>query len=126
MQRKTSNSGASQHLPELMQLRHVRSVAHQYDIDLQGVSIKIERDANLINTGICGVANHEHSGKGRIHLLPDAFSSEEELARTLFHEKMHLEQFITHGYDNVSSDYARFEKETRQAEDKFWKGRHKE
>ncbi|MCL2152764.1 MAG: hypothetical protein FWH57_07390 [Oscillospiraceae bacterium] len=125
MQRKISNAGAFQHLSEPMQLRHVRRVAEKYGIDLQDTHVRIERDGNLVNQGYFGVANNQYRDKGRIHLYPDAFSSEEELAKTLYHEKIHLEQFIEFGYENVVNERERFENIADELEELFWKERGK-
>ena len=78
----------------------------------------------MLSIGFTGLVNHRFLGKGRIHLLPNAFRSEEELARTIFHEKIHLEQFIEFGEECVTENYEAFEKEARKLEELFWKERH--
>ena len=106
-----------------MQLRYVKIIAEKYDIDLQDIHVKIERDESLLGIMYTGVANRNYKGKGRIHLLPNAFVSEEELARTIYHEKIHLEQFTMYGYENVINDRDRYEDMVDELESRFWKER---
>ena len=123
MYRKTNNTGAFKDLSEPMQLRHVKHVAQKYGIDLEEIGVRIERDESLINSGYFGEANPKYANKGRIHLFPDAFESEEELARTIYHEKAHLEQFQKHGYDKVIKDRKKYEVEVDELEEKYFKKR---
>ena len=121
MYRKTNNTGAFKDLSEPMQLRHVKFVAEKYGIDLEGIDIRIERDETLIGMGIFGSANPKYLKKGRIHLFPDAFQSEDELAKTIFHEKVHIEQFYNYGYDTVVNDRKKYENEARELEKSYFK-----
>jgi hypothetical protein len=120
MQRRTKNTGKFSHLPELMQLSHVKAVAKKFGIDLTGEHIRIERDEGAINSRYFGEASPGYKGRGRIHLLPDAFSSEEELARTLYHEKIHLDQYEKHGYEYVMNNNAIFEDEAELMENEYF------
>jgi len=121
MYRKTKNFGAFEHLPEPMQLRHVRQIARKYKINLQGISIIIDRDESWINSGYTGCAELYKPGKGRIRLFSDAFISETELAKTIYHEKDHLQQFFEHGHKNVTANHDKFEKQTRNSEINYFK-----
>ena len=120
MYRKTKNTGAFKHLSEPMQLKHVKYVAEKYGIDLQGIHVKIERDESMIDSVFSGVANPNYADKGRLHLFPKAFASEEELARTLLHEKEHLNQFSRYGFEYVINNRKDFEDYTRDFENNYF------
>ena len=120
MYRKTGNTGAFKHLSEPMQLKHVRFVAEKYGVDLTNIHMKIERDDAMIGSNYFGLANSQYRGLGRIHLLPDAFSSEEELAWTIYHEKAHLEQFQKYGYENVLAERGKFEADVEKLEKSYF------
>ena len=123
MYRKTKNTGVFKDISEPMQLRHVRHVAQKYGIDLEGIGIRIERDETIIGSGYFGLANPKYFKKGRIHLLPDAFISEEELARTIYHEKAHLEQFHKYGYDNVINNRKMYEDDVDELEKEYFENK---
>jgi len=74
----------------------------------------------MIGSGIYGMSNPKYTDKGRIHLLPDAFESEEELAKTLYHEKTHIEQFIQYGHEYVMNNRDRFEDLSESLEDTYF------
>ena len=56
---------------------------------------------------------------GGITFFPLAFSSKEELVRTLFHEKQHVEQFRAFGVEYVQQHRGHFEKLAYEAENRF-------
>jgi RHS repeat-associated protein len=56
-----------------------------------------------------------------VDLYEGAFSSEENLARTLFHERLHVFQHATFGTDTVLANIRRFEDATYAAEHEWWK-----
>ena len=73
-----------------MQMRHVKKIAEEAGVGLQGVKVKIVRDPELIGKNVFGYA---HPGGKRIDLFPDAFSNKENLVRTLGHERTHAFQY---------------------------------
>ena len=99
--RKTVNTGAFSELSEPMQLRHVKRVAEEAGIGLDGVKIRIDRNPDLIGKGYTGWA---HPKGNRIDIYPDAFVSREELIKTLAHERVHIYQTRTFG--PAMSDFA--------------------
>ena len=115
--RKSRNTGPFSHLPERMTKKHVREVARHYGIDIKGVSISIDKNEELLNIPIAGRADHENIGG--ITFFPNAFRSEEELLRTLFHEKQHVMQYKEHGAEYVQNNRVYFEKVTLDIENEF-------
>ncbi|EAD0599036.1 hypothetical protein Y345_09405 [Listeria monocytogenes] len=87
--RRTKNIGEYQNLEELMELKHVKKVAKEAGIGLDGVKIRIERDPSLVGRELFGYASPD--GK-TITLYPDAFTNKEILVKTLGHERMHIYQ----------------------------------
>ncbi|MEN6314097.1 MAG: RHS repeat-associated core domain-containing protein [Clostridiaceae bacterium] len=115
--RKTSNTGAFKELSEPMQLKHVRQVAEEAGIGLDGTKVKIVRDPDLINKGLCGYA----SPKGnRIDLYPDAFTNREALVKTLGHERTHIYQAKTFGPVKDTDLLMDFERAAYGSEDSWW------
>lgn len=117
MYRKSQNKGAFAELPERMSRKHIRSVAAEYGIDLSGITINIDKNEELLRTKFTGRADPEKIGS--ITFFPKAFRSKEELVRTIFHEKVHTEQFRTYGVEMVQNNRAYFEKLAEDAEDEF-------
>jgi hypothetical protein len=68
----------------LMAMDNIRAMAAKWGIDLQGVRIVINKGRD----GLPGITGPD----GTIHLSRAAFRSEEELARTLEHERFHVQQ----------------------------------
>jgi hypothetical protein len=58
---------------------------------------------------------------GTVHLTRDAFSNEETLARTLFHERLHVEQ-LRQGlpYPQSKSEALPYERAAYAAERRWW------
>ena len=117
MNRQTANTGVFSNLPERMSKKHVRSIAKEYGIDLKGLSISIDTDEDLMRIPFAGCANPDHIGG--ITFFPNAFASREELLRTLYHEKIHVEQFREYGVEFVQQHRERFEELAYEAEDAF-------
>lgn len=117
MFRRTSNIGRFTPLLEPMQLRHVRRVAREAGIGLDGIRIKIVRDSDLIGRNIFG---YTPPGGRAIHLYPDAFSNREQLVRTLGHERTHVFQEGLYGTPTDSIRLREFERAASQIEDSFW------
>jgi hypothetical protein len=92
--RRVSNFGDFADLPVTMNLRTVRSHAIAGGVGLDGVRVRIVKDADLKGRGVFGYA---HPNGRQIDLYPDAFSSSENLIRTLGHERTHVYQFRTLG-----------------------------
>ena len=117
MKRRSENTGVFSHLPERMSKKHIRGIAKEYGIDLNGVSISIDQNEELLGISVSGRADFEQVGG--ITFFPLAFSSKEELVRTLFHEKQHVEQFRAFGVEYVQQHRGHFEKLAYEAENRF-------
>ena len=71
--------------PQFFRLESVRAIAHKYGIDISGLTI------TLGSTKIRGVCGNTFPD-GRVVLYSPGFQSEELLARTLVHEKLHHDE----------------------------------
>ena len=119
MNRKTKNSGAFSILQERMSKKRVREVAKEYGIDLGGLKISIDDNEELLALPFAGRADSEDVGG--ITFFPVAFKSKEELVRTLFHEKIHVQQYKKHGVKYVQEHRERFEQQAYEQEERFIK-----
>lgn len=102
-----------------MSKKHIREIANEYGISLKGITIFIDKDPEKANSSFKYFGRADTENIGRIDFMPSAFSSKEELTRTLFHEKMHVEQFRQYGVKYVQENRSFFEDETYRAEDAF-------
>lgn len=118
IQRKEMNIGAFSNLKIPMQKRKVREIAQRYDIDLTGLTIKIQRSEKLLTLPIAGSTDYKNIG--RIDLFPNAFIDEEQLVRTLIHEKCHVNQLKEHGFKYVQANLIEMEKEAYETEALEW------
>ena len=87
--RNTQNTGAFKHLPERMSKKHICEIAKEFNVDLQGLKLNIDFNEELLRIGLAGRADPEEIGG--ITFFPNSFRNKEELVRTLFHEKQHVE-----------------------------------
>lgn len=117
--RRDTNPGAFKVLPERMSKKHIRNVAAEYGIDLKGLNLNIEMNEDMITMPYTGRADPEHIGG--ITFFPNAFKSKEDLVRTVFHEKIHVQQFKEFGVEYVQNHRAYFEQLAYAAEDEFIK-----
>lgn len=115
--RRTSNTGAFKELSEPMQLRHVDKVAGDAGIGLKGVKIEIVRDAELVGKDLYGWADPKGN---RIVLYPDAFSSKENLVKTLGHERIHIYQTKVFGKPQDPETLLEYEKGAYGSESSWW------
>lgn len=115
--RRDKNPGVFSVLPERMSKKHIRQLAKEYDIDLKGLTLNIDTNEDLLRVFFTGRADSENVGG--ITFFPNAFRSKEELLRTLFHERIHVQQFRKHGVDYVQAHKPEFEKMAYEEENKF-------
>lgn len=115
--RKSKNTGAFAELPERMTKKHIREVADKFGVDTKGLSITIDANEELLKLPFAGRADPEKIGG--ITFFPNAFRSEEELLRTLFHERQHVLQFKEYGTDYVQNNRMHFEQQAYSAENEF-------
>jgi RHS repeat-associated protein len=114
--RRTTNTGVFSKLQVPMQKRVVNEVAAKAGVGLDGVKVKINRDSDLIGRNFYG----HTSPDGTITLYPDAFSSTENLVKTLGHERMHVMQTQVFGKASSIEQEAAWEKAAYAAEEQFW------
>ncbi|MFQ9128341.1 MAG: minor capsid protein [Butyricicoccaceae bacterium] len=89
-ERKTANTGSFAELQIPLQKREVLRLAKQYGVDMRGITVKIQRSEKLLALPLTGSTDYKNIG--RIDLFPRAFENEEQLMRTLIHEKCHVKQ----------------------------------
>lgn len=117
--RKAQNTGAFSGLSEKMSKKHVREVAKELDISMRGITLLIDKDVRKMTSKLKLTGRADPQKIGRVDLFPLAFTSKEELARTLYHEKQHVEQFKKYGSEYVQKNRGRFEREAYAAENEF-------
>lgn len=115
--RKQQNTGLFSKLEEPMQLRHVKAILKDIEVDYSGVKIHIDRDVNLIGSPFCG---YTYDSADRVILYPEAFRNRETLVKTLGHEGIHLEQYRKNGKIQGTEDAEAREYEAVMAEQGIW------
>lgn len=115
--RKVKNTGDLKDLEELMQLKNVKRIAKDAGIGLDDISVKINRNPELIGSGYCGYTSP--NGKS-ITLYPDAFANTEALVKTLGHERMHIYQVKTFGVAQDAEMAKLFEEGAWRSESDGW------
>lgn len=106
--RKNENIGAFSNFGIPMQKRAVLKLCAKYGVSTEGLTIKIQRDENLLGLPFCGSADYDNIG--RIDLFPKAFTDEEQLIKTVLHEKCHVLQLQRHGKKYVQDNLDKMEK----------------
>lgn len=119
MNRKEANIGEFSKLEIPMQKRVVKAFARTYNIDLKEIKIKIQRNEELLNLNIAGATDPNNIG--RIDLFPNAFKNEEELLRTLVHEREHVRQLRKYGKQYTQSHLYEMEKDAYKKEEQWIK-----
>jgi hypothetical protein len=104
-------AGAGGRLPQDMNL--VKRIAAQAGVGLDGVKLEIRKSAP--RQGMFGQTTRD----GVIRLFPNAFRSEEELVKTLGHERTHVWQVTTYGYP-TKAEREQFEASARATEAQWW------
>lgn len=115
LNRKSSNIGAFSNLSVTMQKKEVKRICEKYGLNVKGLTFKIQRSEHLLNSSYYGSADYDNIG--RIDLFPNAFQNEEELIKTVIHERCHVEQLKRYGKKYCLDHLADMEAETRQIEE---------
>ncbi len=115
--RKTSNTGEFSVFSEPMQLRHVKTIVKNIGIDYKGIEFDIIRDKELIGKAVFG---YTFPNGRKIQLYPDAFSSREELVKTLGHELIHCHQIKLFGNARNFAELLSYERAAKFSEDYWW------
>jgi hypothetical protein len=96
-----------------MNMASVSDVAGKYGVDLSDVKIVLDKSKR----GVSGLTSPTQVVK----LYPDAFKSEEELARTLAHERYRVDQLRGGmGYPETYDASNIWERTAEQYEDDWW------
>jgi hypothetical protein len=113
--RRELNIGAFLNLKIPMQKRKVIELANKYGINIKGLTIKIQRNEKLLSLPVTG--STDYKSIGRMDLFPNAFIDEEQLVRTLIHEKCHVNQLKKYGFKYVQDNLSDMEKEAYATEE---------
>lgn len=117
-ERKEQNIGAFSTLTVPMQKREILNICRKYSIDTSGITFKIQRSEKLLALPFYG--STDYNNIGRIDLFPSAFSSEEELVKTILHEKCHVLQLKKHGKAYAQQNLDLMEKQAYRFERLFY------
>ncbi|MEE0980747.1 MAG: phage minor capsid protein [Acutalibacteraceae bacterium] len=112
--RKEANIGAFSGLSIPMQKREVLRICKKYGIDTHGLTFKIQRSEKFLALNFYGCADYDDIG--RIDLMPNAFINEEQMVKTILHEKCHVEQLRKYGKKYTQDNLLLMEKEACEAE----------
>lgn len=118
LERKEQNIGAFSTLTVPMQKREILNICRKYFIDTSGITFKIQRSEKLLALPFYG--STDYNNIGRIDLFPSAFSSEEELVKTILHEKCHVLQLKKHGKAYAQQNLDLMEKQAYRFERLFY------
>lgn len=114
MNRKDKNVGAFSELKIPMQKRAVLSICKKYGVDTSGLIIKIQRSEDFLKLPFYGSTDYNYIG--RIDLFPCAFIDEEQLIRTVIHEKCHVKQLRRYGKQYAQDNLDIMEKQAYRFE----------
>jgi hypothetical protein len=92
----------------------VERIAAEAGVGLDGVEVEIHKSAP--RQGMFGQTTPD----GVLRLFPNAFRSEEELVKTLGHERTHVWQVRTYGYPQNDTLARQMEKAAEATEAQWW------
>lgn len=118
IERREKNIGTFANLEIPMQKRYVLVLCKKYNVDTKGITFKIQRSEKLLKLEYYGITDQDNVG--RFDLLPKAFTNEEQLIRTVIHEKCHINQLNKYGKKYVQDNLADIEKQAYRFEDVFY------
>ena len=118
LDRKEHNLGAFLSLKIPMQKREILSLCRKHSIDIKGITFKIQRSEKLLSMPLYG--STDYNSIGRIDLFPNAFTSEEELIKTILHEKCHVLQLKKYGKEYAQKNLDLMEKQAYRFERVFY------
>ena len=118
VKRRKNNIGVFENLEIPMQKREVHRILNKYDISAKGLTLKIQRSEKMLALPFYG--STDYNNIGRIDLFPNAFVDEEQLVRTVVHEKCHVLQLKKHGKLYAQDNIALMEKQAERFENLFY------
>jgi uncharacterized protein YukE len=99
---------------QLFTVESARSVAAKYGIDISDLSISL---GSKTTRGVCGRTLPD----GSIVLFPTGFRSEEDLARTLVHERFHHDELASgKSFPKTVEEFDAFEDRAYAYEEQWW------
>jgi hypothetical protein len=99
---------------QLFDHESVRNIAAKYGIDISDLSISL---GSKTTRGICG----RTLPNGSIFLFPTGFRSEEDLARTLVHERFHHDELASgKSFPTTAEEFDAFEDRAYAHEEQWW------
>jgi uncharacterized protein YukE len=100
---------------QLYKMDSVRDIAAKYGIDISGLNISL---GDVKYRGVCG----RTLPNGSIVLFPAGFRSEEDLARTLAHERFHHDELASgKPFPRTEEEFDEFEDRAYAYEEQWWK-----
>lgn len=115
--RKTQNTGAFKELQIPMQKREIKRISQKYGLKINDLNLKIQRNEKLLKLPFYGSTDYDNIG--RVDLFPSSFTSEEQLVRTIIHERCHVLQLRKHGKKYTQNNLDLMEKQAYSFEE-FW------
>lgn len=115
--RKSRNIGEFKDLQIPMQKRQIKRISRKYGLKIDDLILKIQRNREMVNLPFFGSTDYDNIG--RIDLFPSAFTSEEELVRTIIHERCHVLQLRKYGKNYTQNNLDLMEQQAYKFEE-FW------
>lgn len=116
--RRDKNVGAFVSLQIPMQKKAVLQICTKYGIDTTGLTFKIQRSEKMLALPFYG--STDYNNIGRIDLFPNAFIDEEQLLRTVIHEKCHVLQLKKYGKTYTQANLNEMEKKAYRFEELYY------
>lgn len=118
MNRRNKNIGEFSELKITMQKKAILNVCKKYNVETSGLRFKIQRDEKMLSMPFYGSTDYDDIG--RIDLFPNAFTDEEQLIRTIIHEKCHVKQLKKHGKKYAQEHLQEMEKQAYRLESLYY------
>lgn len=118
MNRRNKNIGEFSELKIPMQKKAILNVCKKYNVETSGLRFKIQRDEKMLSMPFYGSTDYDDIG--RIDLFPNAFTDEEQLIRTIIHEKCHVKQLKKHGKKYAQEHLQEMEKQAYRLESLYY------
>jgi hypothetical protein len=101
-----------------MDARAVMAAAAEAGIGLDGIDVELVEDDELAGSGLYG---YTYPDGRTISLYPDAFEDEEQLVKTLGHDRIHAYQFAVLGAPRDSWRAIEYEHAACATEEDWWR-----
>ena len=118
MNRRNKNIGEFSELKIPMQKKAILNVCKKYNVETSGLRFKIQRDEKMLSMPFYGSTDYDDIG--RIDLFPNAFTDEEQLIRTIIHEKCHVKQLKKNSKKYAQEHLQEMEKQAYRLESLYY------